>query len=129
PMNSSVNKTLKDLCPASNKAKANDDALNDYVFKFRGKPLKDIRTAFEEALRRAGIKDFVFHDLRHTFASHLVQNGVDLASVKELLRHKTIGMTMRYINLNPKHKMEAVETLYKEKDARNLQDGGGQQKQ
>jgi len=126
PMNSTVQKTLKDLRPASNKA--NDDILSEYVFKFRGKLLKDIRTAFEETLRRAGISDFVFHDLRHVFASHLVMNGIDLVSVKELLRHKTIAMTMRYAHLDPKHKMEAVETLYKKKDVRNLQDLEGEQK-
>jgi integrase len=49
--------------------------------------------AFKRACSAVGINDFRFHDLRHTFASHLVMAGVDLVTVKELLGHKTIAMT------------------------------------
>ncbi len=76
-----------------------------------GKPLKDIKTGFKAACRRAKLKDFRFHDLRHTFASHLVMNGVDLAAVKELLGHKTLTMTLRYAHLSPSHKAKAVDIL------------------
>lgn len=56
---------------------------------------------FRQALREAGITDFRFHDLRHTFASWLVQNGVDLYLVQRLLGHKTGEMTRRYTHLAP----------------------------
>jgi integrase len=59
-----------------------------------GRPYRSYRTAFESAVRKAGIEDFTFHDLRHTFASRLVMAGVDLPTVKELLGHKDITMTL-----------------------------------
>lgn len=74
-------------------------------------PYGDIKTAFNAACRRAGIKDFHFHDLRHTFASHLVMAGVDITTVKELLGHKTLTMTLRYSHLAPSHKVRAVDIL------------------
>jgi len=76
-----------------------------------GKPYKDIRMAFHTALRRARIKDFRFHDLRHTFASHLVMAGVDIRTVQELLGHKTLDMTLRYAHLAPSHRIRAIEVL------------------
>lgn len=82
-----------------------------YVFydNATGKPYRDVKRSFNTALRRAGIKDFHFHDLRHTFASHLVMAGVDITTVKELLGHKTLTMTLRYAHLAPSHKVEAVK--------------------
>jgi site-specific recombinase XerD len=47
--------------------------------------VRSLREAFDKALRKARIEDFHFHDLRHTFATRLVQNGVDIYKVKELL--------------------------------------------
>jgi integrase len=74
-----------------------------------GKPYTDFRQSFKSACREARITDFRFHDLRHTFASHLVMNGVDLTTVKELLGHKTLVMTLRYAHLSQGHKKKAVE--------------------
>jgi len=74
---------------------------------------ESIRGAFEGALRRARIEDFHFHDLRHTFASNLVMAGVDLLTVKELLGHQTMDMTVRYSHLAPSHTRGAVLALEK----------------
>jgi len=86
-----------------------------YVFWYGkdGRRYKDIKRSFHSALRRAGIKDFHFHDLRHTFASHLIMEGADITAVKELLGHKTLSMTMRYAHLAPNHKVKAVALLDK----------------
>ena len=67
--------------------------------------------AFKKACCASKIDDFRFHDLRHTFASHLVMAGVDLVTVKELLGHKTINMTNRYTHLAQEHKAQAVAKL------------------
>ena len=73
----------------------------------------DVKRGFNGACRRAGIRDFHFHDTRHTFASHLVMKGIDLTTVKGLLGHKTLSMTLRYAHLAPSHKVKAVDILDK----------------
>jgi integrase len=84
-----------------------------YVFydSVTGKPYQDVKRSFNTALRRAGIKDFHFHDLRHTFASHLVMAGVDITTVSRLLGHKSLTMTLRYSHLAPSHMVNAVDIL------------------
>jgi integrase len=84
-----------------------------YVFydHLNSKRYKDIKRSFKSACKRAGVTDFRFHDLRHTFASHLVMAGVDLTTVKELLGHKDFKMTLRYSHLAPAHKVKAVDIL------------------
>ena len=78
--------------------------------KYDGSPY-NFRKSFETALKRAMIKDFRFHDLRHSFASHAVMAGVDLNTVRELLGHSDLKMTMRYAHLSPDHKARAVDAL------------------
>jgi site-specific recombinase XerD len=99
-------------------SRQNFDALprhikSPYVFwnGAGGKPYGEVKHSFCPALRRAGIKDLKFHDLRHTFASHLVMAGCDLKTVQELLGHKTIAMTLRYSHLSPAHKVKAVNVV------------------
>ncbi len=106
PLNDTCYETLKAL-----REKAEEG--QDYIFvnPKTGKPYDDIKRSFKTALKKAEIEDFTFHDLRHTFASHLVMNGVDLMTVKELLGHKEIKMTMRYSHLSPDHKKIAVKRI------------------
>jgi len=83
-----------------------------YVFPGKkGKKLTDVKKSFRTAMKKAEIEDFCFHDLRHTFASHLVMAGVPLLTVAELLGHKSIDMTKRYSHLSPNHKAAAVRML------------------
>jgi integrase len=104
PMNQLLTDTLKSVKLAHNQG--------DWVFCNRdGMPYRSFRSAFERAVRKAEVKDFTFHDLRHTFASRLVMAGVDLPTVKELLGHRDISMTMRYTHLSSDHKQTAVGKL------------------
>ena len=83
-----------------------------------GKPFSRfgfLRTRFDKAVNTAGIEDFHFHDLRHTFASHLVMGGYDILTVKELLGHKSLEMTLRYAHLSSDHKRLAVESVISSK--------------
>jgi len=82
-----------------------------YVFHREGEKVKCIRKTFEKALKSANIKDFRFHDLRHTFASRLVQKGVDIYVVKDLLNHSDVTITQRYAHLRFDNLREAVEKL------------------
>lgn len=79
-----------------------------------GKPIYqpiDIRTAWEMALKKAGIKDFRFHDLRHSAASYLAMNGASLAEIAEVLGHKTLQMVKRYAHLSEAHTSEIVAKM------------------
>lgn len=74
-------------------------------------PVDDPKKAWYAVLGDAGISEFRFHDLRHTFASRLVMAGVSLSVVRELMGHATFAMTLRYAHLAPEHHAQAVETL------------------
>lgn len=71
----------------------------------------DLKKSFATACRKAKLQDFHFHDLRHTFASQLVMNGVDITTVSKLLGHATLTMTLRYAHLAPDHLKSAVDVL------------------
>lgn len=66
------------------------------VFLFKGKPLKDIRSAYEAACRRAGLEDFTFHDLRHCAINNLRQAGNDYFKIMAISGHKTMSVFKRY---------------------------------
>jgi len=64
-----------------------------------GKPFKRLTRPFQNACKRAEIKDFTWHDLRHTFASWWVQDGKDIIRLKEVMGHKKVETTMIYAHL------------------------------
>lgn len=104
PINGTLRETLSGLVRRINVP---------YVFHDpkTGQRYMNIKKSFSSACRRTGIRDFHPHDCRHTFASQLVMAGVDLTTVKELLGHKTLTMTLRYAHLAPAHKVKAVDIL------------------
>jgi len=104
PANEDLERLFREIRKRSN-------LKSPYVFTFQGKPVSGIKTAFNAAVKRAGIEDFRFHDLRHTFASHLIMRGGSLKDVQELLGHKTMTMTLRYAHLSQEHKKAAVNLL------------------
>lgn len=69
-----------------------------------GSPIKSFHKAWREACNKAGIKDFHFHDLRHTFCSNLLLSGSDLKDVKEMIGHNDLSMTDRYSHLTLNYK-------------------------
>ena len=102
PMNYLVFETLKGLSRDSEHVFFNPDTKNH---------IKDIKTGFKAACRRAEIKSLRFHDLRHTAASRMVEAGVDLVTVSKILGHSSIQMTMRYAHPTPENMKQAVEKL------------------
>ena len=87
--------------------------LSGYVFPGRaaGERLDDVKKGWAPVVKAAQLVNFTFHDLRHTFASKLVMAGVDLNTVRELLGHADLKMTLRYAHLAPEHKAAAVAKL------------------
>ncbi len=101
PANDTLLRTLEDLPRNS-----------EYVFLGRkGKPFVDLKISFKATCAKAGIEGFRFHDLRHTYASHLAMRGVHMRALQELLGHKTIQMTQRYSHLSPEHLQGAVKLI------------------
>ena len=101
----------KDLNRLFRRIRKDRHFTSEYVFVYHGDPVKDVKRGFKAALDRAGIKDFRFHDLRHTFASQVIMRGASLKDVQELLGHRTMSMTLRYSHLTQEHKREAVNLL------------------
>jgi integrase len=71
----------------------------------------DLRKPWDDALKKAEIKDFRFHDLRHSTASYLAMNGASLAEIAEVLGHKTLQMVKRYAHLSEAHTSKVVASM------------------
>jgi integrase len=74
-------------------------------------PTNTLWRSWNLARKRAGLKDFRFHDLRHTFASYLAMNGASLLDIGELLGHRQLEMTKRYAHLTDGHKRSVVHRM------------------
>ncbi len=104
PLNDFMIELLQNLKP-------NDEPKGAVFLNRSGKPLKKIYNQFKLALDNAGIENFCFHDLRHTFASHIVMSGGDLISLKEFLGHSSLKMVERYAHLASSHKRKLINNL------------------
>ena len=76
-----------------------------------GRIANNIARDFGKAAAKAGLVGFTFHDLRHSHASFLVKAGESLNTVREILGHQSISMTLRYAHLSPTHQAESVARL------------------
>jgi len=82
------------------------------VFSYKGKPITQVNTkAWYKALKRAGIEDFRWHDLRHTWASWLTQNGVPLNVIQEMGAWESAEMVRRYAHLAPEQFAQHARVL------------------
>lgn len=105
PMNAQLERMLRE-CYNKRKPQAK------FVFgSQKGERYHQISTLFKNLTVKCGIENLTFHDLRHTFASHMVMAGVDLMTVKEILGHSDVRMTLRYAHLSQEHKQAAMEKL------------------
>ena len=104
---------------------AHRHSRSPYVFcDRRGEPLTDnqCKWPLERACAHAGLRHIGWHALRHSFASHLVQQGTNILKVQQYLGHSDIRVTMRYAHLNPEIERESVKVLdtYSTPTARNV---------
>ena len=74
------------------------------------KPI-DLRFPWEQALKKAGIENYKFHDNRHSCASALLMNQASLPEIAEVLGHKTLAMVKRYSHLSEAHTSNVVERM------------------
>jgi integrase len=105
PMEPIVREALLELSQHSGNA--------EYVFTNpdSGTRYTDVKKSFSAACREAGITNFTFHDLRHTFGTRLADAGVDVVKIKELMGHASIVTTMRYIHATDQGKRGAIVVL------------------
>lgn len=113
PLNTEALQTLKSWREQSDNT--------DIVFGNKdGQRFDNVNKAWRGILTSAKITNFRWHDMRHHFASRLVMASVDLNTVRELLGHSDMSMTLRYAHLAPEHKASAVEKLVQKTHSDNI---------
>ena len=80
----------------------------EYVFTYQGERVKSIKRSFKRACQRAGIRDFRFHDFRHTFVTRMRREGVPDRVIMNITGHKTLGMLNRYDRIDEQDLLKAV---------------------
>ena len=107
-----LNKVALDVLNRRSKVKSIKNGLVFFNRNCQKIPNSNLRLSFHRVMRKVGIKDFRWHDLRHTFATRLAQADVDLYKIsKLLLGHKDIKMTQRYSHHCPDSLRDGVEIL------------------
>jgi len=84
---------------------------HNFVFTFKGRPLKSIKVCLARALKKANITNFHLHDLRHTFTTNARKAGVDKTVIMKLTGHKTLAMFTRYNTVDEADAREALELM------------------
>ena len=102
PLSTKLRNTLSNIQRISDYVFVNPQTFELYV---------DLKKSFKKVLEKANIKNFRFHDLRHTVATRLVEKGVDLVVVQEILGHSKLTTTQRYAHPVPQRKSEAINIL------------------
>lgn len=116
PMTPRVRETLISLCASGE---------SPYVFanSETGKAITDVKHSFTSAVKAAGLTDFTFHDLRHTFGTRLAASGADVVKIRELMGHASITTTMRYMHASDSGKRDAIARMaasYATKDCHKI---------
>ena len=111
-----MNDVVYELLLKVKEAQVEKEIDHGYVFtNSKGLPYKyedrTYRRVFVNACKKAGIKDFRFHDLRHTFASWIAISSRDIYAVQKLLNHKDLRMTKRYAHLTQQYLKEVVNSI------------------
>lgn len=94
-----------------NRKKIDPKGLNFVFCRMNGEQMKGFRGSWKRICTDAGIKDFRYHDLRHTFCSNLLLSGATLKDVKDMIGHRHLETTDRYSHLTGFHKAHIYEKL------------------
>ena len=104
-----MNAVVNDVLSAMSRGARESECV--FVNPGTGKPLTDIKNAFRSALTEAGIEGLRFNDLRHTAGTRMADANVPIAVIAEILGHKDIRTTMRYVHATDEGKRRAVKSL------------------